>query len=86
MLKQEDPKRLAYTGLRGQTYSKPSPSGHAAGNCRPGHTLKKPKYLSACDREERGRGEGAVCMLEGPTCPQILLEALLHESFLKNNI
>jgi hypothetical protein len=25
-----------------------------------GQTLKKPKYLSACDRDERGRGEGAV--------------------------
>ncbi len=23
-----------------------------------------PKYLSACDRDERGRGEGAVCMCE----------------------
>ena len=23
--------------------------------------LKKPKYLSVCDREERGRGEGAFC-------------------------
>ena len=44
--------------------SKPSPSGHAAGNCRPGQTLKKPKYLSACDREECGRGEGVVCMCE----------------------
>ena len=25
---------------------------------RPGRTRKKPKDLSACDREERGRGEG----------------------------
>jgi hypothetical protein len=32
--------------------------------CSPGQTLKKPKYLSACDRDERGRGEGAVCMCE----------------------
>ena len=40
------------------------PIGLAAGNCRPGQTLKKPKYLSACDRDERGRGEGAVCMCE----------------------
>ncbi len=39
-------------------------SGHVAGNCRSGQMLKKPKYLSACDREERGRGEGAVCMCE----------------------
>ncbi len=31
---------------------------------RSGQTFKKPKYLSACDREERGRGEGAVCMCE----------------------
>ena len=36
------------------------PSGHSVGNCRSGQTLKKPKYLSACDREECGRGEGAV--------------------------
>jgi hypothetical protein len=34
----------------------------------PGQTRKKPKDLSACEREERGRGEGAgggvyvVCM------------------------
>jgi hypothetical protein len=32
--------------------------------CRPGQTFKKPKYLSVCDRDERGRGEGAVCMCE----------------------
>jgi len=32
---------------------------------RPGQTRKKPKVLSACDREERERGgEGAVCMCE----------------------
>jgi hypothetical protein len=33
---------------------------------RPGQTHKKPKDLSVCDREERGRGEGggvyAVCI------------------------
>ncbi len=28
---------------------------HGCRNCRSGQTLKKPKYLSACDREERGR-------------------------------
>jgi hypothetical protein len=39
----------------------PSPR---TGNCRPGQTLKKPKYLSACDRDERGRGEGVVCKCE----------------------
>jgi hypothetical protein len=39
-------------------------TGHTAGNCRPGQTLKKPKYLSTCDREERGRGEGTVYMCE----------------------
>jgi hypothetical protein len=26
--------------------------------------LKTPKYLSACERDERGCGEGAVCMCE----------------------
>jgi hypothetical protein len=36
-----------------------SPSGLAAGNCRPGQTLKTPKYLSACDRDEHGCEEGA---------------------------
>ena len=40
-------------------------SGHAGGT-RPGQTRKKPKDLSAREREERGRGEGggvhAVCM------------------------
>ncbi len=41
-----------------------SPSGHVAGNCRTGQTLKKPKYLSVCDREERGRGGGVLCMCE----------------------
>jgi hypothetical protein len=37
-----------------------SPSGHTTGNCSPGQTFKKLKYLSACDREERGRGEGTA--------------------------
>jgi len=36
------------------------------GGTRPGQTRKKPKDLSARDREERGRGEGGgvyvVCM------------------------
>ena len=59
-MKQEDLKRLGHTGLRGKTYSKPSRSGLAAENCRPGQTLKKPKYLSTCDREERGCGKGDV--------------------------
>jgi hypothetical protein len=39
----------------------------SAYNCSPGQTFKKPKYLSACDREECGCGEGAVtsvCMCE----------------------
>ena len=44
--------------------SKPSPSGLVVGNCSPGQTFKKPKYLSVCDRDERGFGEGAVCMCE----------------------
>ena len=38
------------------------------GGARPGQTRKKPRDLSACDREERGRGEGGgvydVCMSE----------------------
>jgi hypothetical protein len=40
-------------------YSKPSigSSGHTGGT-RPGQTRKKPKDLSACDREECGSGEG----------------------------
>jgi len=33
------------------------------GDTGPGQTRKKPKDLSARDREERGRGEGVVCML-----------------------
>ncbi len=41
-----------------------SPGGLSVGNCSPCQTLKKPKYLSACDRDERGSGEGAVCMCE----------------------
>ena len=48
----------------GRKNSKPSPSGLATGNCRTGQTIKKPKYLSACDRDECGRGEGAVWMCE----------------------
>ena len=55
--------RIYWVARVNLAYSKPSPSGHAAGNCRPGQTLRKP-YLSACDREERGREEGAVCMCE----------------------
>ena len=42
-----------------------SPSGHGAGNCRSGQTLKKPKYLSVCDREECGSGEGVVQVAYG---------------------
>ena len=42
----------------------PSPSGLVGGNCRSGQTLKKPKYLSVCDREERVCGEGSVCMCD----------------------
>jgi hypothetical protein len=38
------------------------------GGTRPGRTRVKPKDLSTCDREERGRGEGGgvyvVCMCE----------------------
>ena len=36
--------------------SKPSPSGLAAGNCRTGQTLKKPKYVSTCDRDDHEWG------------------------------
>ena len=46
------------------TYSKSSPGGIVSGNCSPGQTLKEPKYLSTCDREDRGCGEGVVCMCE----------------------
>ena len=41
------------------TCSKSRSSGHGEGNCSPVQTLKKTKYLSACDREERGPGDGA---------------------------
>ena len=46
-------------GRAGRNNSKPScgSSGHAGGT-RPGQTRKKPKDLSAREREERGRGEG----------------------------
>jgi hypothetical protein len=64
LIEKEDLKRLGHTGLSGYTYSKTCPSGLAAGDCRTGHTLKKPKYLSVCDRDERGCGEGVVCMCE----------------------
>ena len=36
-------------------------SGRVEGGTRSGRTRKKPKDLSACDREERGRGKG-VCL------------------------
>ena len=54
-------------GCEGRKNGKPSrgSSGHAGGT-RPGQTRKKPKDLSAREREERGRGEGggvyAMCM------------------------
>ncbi len=54
-MKQRDLEHLTYTGL---SYSKFSPSGHTTGNCSPDQTLKKPKYLSACDRKEFERGDG----------------------------
>ena len=65
-------------------YSKPSPSGHTTGNCRPGQTFKKPKYLSVfdrvSDREERGRGEGAFCScLDDVKCLGGGLYHLYHE-------
>ena len=45
-------------------------SGHTGGTS-PGQTHKKPKDLSVCEREERGRGEGEgvydVCMCERVT-------------------
>ena len=54
-----------YSGCVGKTYSKPG-SGHTTGDRRSGQTHKKPKDLSPCDREDRGRGEGGgvydVCM------------------------
>ncbi len=45
-----------------KTYSKSS-SGHTVGDRSPGQTRKKPKDLSVCDRDERGRGEGGLCIL-----------------------
>jgi hypothetical protein len=58
-VKTEGSKRLAYTGLlTGRTYSTPSNgSSGRGGGTRLGQTRKKPKDLSACDREERGRGK-----------------------------
>ena len=56
-------------GCAGKTHSKPS--GHGEGVTRPGRTHKRPKDLSACGREERGRGERggvyAVSMCERVT-------------------
>jgi hypothetical protein len=37
---------------------------HGTGNCSLDQILKKPKYLSPCDREECGEGEGSVYMCE----------------------
>jgi hypothetical protein len=34
------------------------PSGRTEGDTRPGRTRRKPKNLSVCESEERGRGEG----------------------------
>ena len=45
--------------IRGKTRAKGN-SGHAEVDTRPGQTRKKPKDLSACDREVRGRGEGGA--------------------------
>ena len=40
-----------------------------------GQTRQKPKDLSVCDREERGRGgEGAVCMCERDSASSIRRE------------
>ncbi len=47
-----------------KTYSKTSPSGLSEGNCRSGQTLKTPKYLSSCERDECGCGEGPESMCE----------------------
>ena len=33
-------------------------SGRTEGDTRPGRTRRKPKKLSVCESEERGRGEG----------------------------
>jgi hypothetical protein len=66
-LKRRDLNSSHTLGCAGRNNIKPSSgsSGHAGGT-RPGHTRKKPKDLSAREREERGRGEGggvyAVCM------------------------
>ena len=43
----------------GKTFSESSiGSSGQGGGTRPGQTCKKPKYLSVCDGEERGCGEG----------------------------
>jgi hypothetical protein len=55
-LKRRDLNDSHTLGSAGRTYNKPR-SGHTGGR-RPGQTLKKPKDLSVCDREECGRGEG----------------------------
>ena len=56
-------------GCVGKTDGIPNPSGHDTEGrlgSRSGQTHKKPRDLSAHDREERGRGEGggvyAVCI------------------------
>jgi hypothetical protein len=47
--------------LNAETGGSKTPHTHwVPGNCRPGQTLKTPKYLSTCDRDDRGCGDGAV--------------------------
>ena len=58
---------LSFLGCVGKTYSNPS-SGDTTGDRSPGQTRKKPKDLSAREREDHGCGEGegvyVVCMCE----------------------
>jgi len=57
--KTEGSKHLTYTGCVGRDNSKSSSwsRGHVGGT-RSGQVRKKPKDLSAREREERGRGKG----------------------------
>ena len=52
-------------GCVGRNNNKPrrGSSGHTGGT-RPCQTHKKPEDLSTREREDRGRGEGVMCMCE----------------------
>jgi hypothetical protein len=49
-------------GNKREVYECEGSSGLVGANSSPGQTLKKPKYLSVCDREEGdGRGRPSRC-------------------------